>query len=83
MTKKISAFALMACLATSFAFAADSNKCASSADSAKTVATQTAATDSTQQDSAVKDNKKDKHNAKPAPSTQDREFDKVLQGIYG
>jgi hypothetical protein len=32
---------------------------------------------------SAKDNKKNKHNAKPAPTDQDREFDKVLQGIYG
>ena len=79
MTKKISAFALMACLATSFAFAAESNKRAS-ADTAKTETAQTA---STQQASCpTKDNKNQK-NAKTAPSTQEQEFDKVLQGIHG
>jgi len=81
MTKRISALALMACLATSFAFAADSNKRASSADNTKAEAAQAA---TTQQDSTtVKNNKKDKHNAKPAPSTQEQEFDKVLLGIHG
>ncbi len=81
MTKKISAFAVMAFLATSFAFAADNTKRASTDDA---TATQAATTNHVQQDSsAKKDNNKDKHNAKPAPSTQEREFDKVLQGIYG
>jgi hypothetical protein len=79
MTRKISAFAIMACLATSFAFAEDNAKCASSTDNAKAEATQTATTDK----NVAKDSKKNQNNAKPAPSTQDREFDKVLQGIYG
>jgi len=32
---------------------------------------------------SAKDSKKNKHNAKPAPTDQDREFDRVLQGIFG
>ena len=88
MTRKLSTFAIMACLASSLAFAGDKAKVASSADNAKTEATQTATADNIQQDgsnpcAAVKDKKKNKHGAKPAPSEQEREFDKVLQGIYG
>ena len=88
MTRKLSTFAIMACLASSLAFAGDKAKPTSSADSAKTETTQTATSDNIQQDgsapcSSAKDNKKNKHNAKPAPSDQKREFDRVLQGIYG
>jgi hypothetical protein len=88
MTRKLSTFAIMACLASSLAFAGDKNKPTTSADNAKTETTQTAASDNMQQEgsspcASAKDNKKHKHNAKPAPTDQDREFDKVLQGIYG
>ena len=63
MTRKLSTFAIMACLATSLAFAGDKNKPASSADNAKAETTQTAASDNVQQDgsnpcASAKDNKK-------------------------
>ena len=88
MTRKLSTFAIMACLASSLAFAGDKNKPTSAADSAKTAATQTAASDNIPQEgsnpcASAKGDKKNKHNAKPAPTDQDREFQKVLQGIYG
>jgi hypothetical protein len=88
MTRKLSTFAIMACLASSLAFAGDKNKPTSSADSAKTETTQTTASDNIPQEGSspcdsAKGDKKNKHNAKPAPTDQDREFDKVLQGIYG
>ena len=88
MTRKISAFAIMACLASSLALAGDKANATPSAGDAKAEATQTATTDNTQQDGSkpcapVKDTRKNKHNAKPAPSNQDREFDRVLQGIHG
>jgi hypothetical protein len=88
MTRKLSTFALMACLASSLAFAGDKAKPASSPDDAKAEATQTATTDNTQQDgnspcASAKSNGKNKQNAKPAPSDQEREFDKALLGIYG
>jgi hypothetical protein len=88
MTRKLSTFAIVACLASSLAFASDKAKPKSSADGAKAEATQTAASDNVQQDgsspcAADKDKKKKKHDAKPAPSDQEREFNKVLQGIYG
>ena len=85
MRKKISTFAIMACLASSLAFASDKAKPAA-ADEA--TATQAAASDNAaQKDNSPCDSKKDrnkaKHNAKPAPSNQEKEFDRVLQGIYG
>jgi hypothetical protein len=86
MTRKLSTIAIMACLASSLAFAGDKNKPASSADDAKAETTQTAdAPKNMQQEpcASAKGDKKNKHNAKPAPTDQDREFDKVLQGIYG
>jgi hypothetical protein len=89
MTRKLSTFAIMVCLASSLAFAGDKAKPASSADNAKAEATQTAGSHNIHQDGgsprvAAKDKKrKNKNDAKPAPTDQDREFDKVLQGIYG
>jgi hypothetical protein len=88
MTRKLSTFAIMACLASSLAFAGDKNKPTSSADNAQTQTNQTATSDNIQQDSSspcasAKGDKKNKHNAKPAPTDQEREFDRVLRGIYG
>ena len=88
MIRKLSTFAIMACLASSLAFAGDKAKPTSSADGAKAEATQTATPDNIQQNgsspcASAKDKKKNKHDAKPAPSDQEREFDRVLQGIYG
>lgn len=86
MTKKISTFAIMACLASSLAFAGDKAKATSSADDAKAAAAATS-DKATQNDNSpcgsAKDKNKAKHTAKPAPSDQEKEFDKVLQGIYG
>jgi hypothetical protein len=88
MTRKLSTFAIMAFLASSLAFAGDKPKPAPSVDDAKAEATQTATPDSTQQNGSspcdsAKDKKKNKHHAKPVPSDQEREFDRVLMGIYG
>jgi hypothetical protein len=86
MTRKLSTIAIMACLASSLAFAGDKNKPTSSADDAKAETTQTAAAPENMQQepcASAKGDKKNKHNAKPAPTDQDREFDRVLQGIYG
>ena len=88
MRKQIYCFAIMACLASSLAFAGDKAKPARSVDDAKAEATQTAAPDNIQQNgsrpcASAKDDKKSKHNTKPAPSDQEREFDRVLMGIYG
>jgi|GEM_PF-2781000 len=91
MTGKVSLFAIMACLATSLAFAGDKAKPSPCPDNAKTEAPQTASSDNVQQDGSGPDvgdkdkkkNKKNKKNAKPAPTDQEREFDRVLQGIFG
>jgi hypothetical protein len=88
MTRKLSTFAIMACLASSLAFAGDKAKRAPSADDGKSEATQTASPDNIEQNGnnpcpSAKDSKRNKHNRKPAPSDQEREFDKVLMGIYG
>ena len=86
MARKLSTIAIMACLASSLAFAGDKNKPTSSADNAKAETTQPATTPKNMQQepcASAKSDKKNKHNAKPAATDQDREFDKVLQGIYG
>lgn len=88
MKRKISAFAIMACLASSLAFAGDKAKSKSSAECAQPAA---AASDNATKDNNSpcvstndkNDKKKDKKKAKPAPSDQEQQFDKVLQGIYG
>jgi hypothetical protein len=87
MTKKISTFAIMVCLASSLAFAGDKAKSASSDEA--TASTAATSDNATQKDEnpcgSAKDNKKDKDKAKgkPAPSKQEEEFDRVLRGIYG
>jgi hypothetical protein len=88
MTRKLSALAIMACLASSLAFASEKCKPAPSAEDAKAEATQTVTADNNQQDgrrssSAGRDKSNRKHEAKPAPTEQEREFDRVLRGIYG
>ena len=91
MTKRISTLALMTCLAGSLAFAQDMAKATPSADDAGAATVTQAAQNSTSPDSngncpPEKANKKAKRDAKPAPkkpTTQDQEFDRVLQGTYG
>ena len=85
MTKKISTFAIMVCLANSLAFAGDKAKSASSDEA--TATTPATSDNATQRDKSLcgsaKDNKKDKVKGKPAPSNQEEEFDRVLRAIYG
>jgi len=85
MTKKISNFAIMACLASSLAFASDKATPASSDDA---TATTTANSDNAAQKyksacSSAEDTNKAKVKAKPVPTLQEQEFDRVLRGIYG
>jgi hypothetical protein len=85
MTKKISTFAMMICLASSLALAGDKGKSASSDEA---TATSAATSDNARQTDkspcgSAKDTKKGKAKAKPAPSNQEEEFDRVLRGIYG
>jgi hypothetical protein len=83
-------FALMASLTlfSSLAFAGDKNKSASD----NTQPAVTAAADNTSannnpcvstSDQKASNKKNNKNKAKPAPTDQEKEFDKVLMGIYG
>src|ERR1700739_3457583 len=68
MTRKLSTIAIMACLASSLAFAGDKNKTTSSADDKPETAQTAAAPENMQQEpcASAKGDKKNKHNAKPA-----------------
>jgi hypothetical protein len=85
MTKKISTFAIMACLASSLAFAGDKAKSVSSDDATVTIAaiSGNAAQKDNSPCGSAKDTNKAKLKAKPAPSNQEQEFDRVLRSIYG
>jgi hypothetical protein len=85
MTKKISTFAIMACLASSLAFADDKAKSVSSDDATATTAaiSDSAAQKDNSPCGSARDTNKAKQKAKPAPSNQEQEFDRVLRGIYG
>jgi len=74
MTKKLSMFALIACMAGSLAFASDGANGAMSASSAGKTSCPTT--------NENKDKKKE-HNAKQAPSKEEQEFDHMLLGIHG
>jgi hypothetical protein len=84
-------FALMASLTlfSSLAFAADKNKSASSSDEIQPAAAVAAGNTSANNNPCVSNgdkrasDKKSKNKAKPAPTDQEKEFDKVLMGIYG
>jgi hypothetical protein len=91
MTKRISTLALMTCLAFSLALAQDKTNVGPSADDAGATAVKNTAPNSAGPENQnncppEKVNKKAKHAAKPAskkPTTQEEEFDRVLQGNYG
>ena len=85
MTQKISTFAIMACLVSSLAFASDKAKPASFDDATGTTASTSdnAAEKDNSACGSAKDTNKAKVKAKPAPSNQEQEFDRVLRGIYG
>jgi hypothetical protein len=74
MTKRVSTFAIMACLVSSLAFAGE-----------KSVTTSDTTTNNTDVRSSAKDKNtaKVKRNAKPAPSKEEQEFDRMLLGIHG
>jgi hypothetical protein len=84
VTKIIPTFAIMACLASSLAFASDKSKSAS--DSATMTAAATSDNTAPKDDGpcgSAKDTNQERLKTKPAPSNQEREFDRVLLGIYG
>ena len=85
MKKKISVLAILASLSASLAFAGDNTKPASSKDAQPAA---NAAAASTEQNPCVtndksKKAKKSKANQKPEPTDQEKEFDRVLMGIFG
>ena len=85
MTKRISMFAIMACLGSSLAFAGHKAKSASPDDATATTAATSG--NATQKDKgpcgSAQDADKAKLKARPAPSNQEKEFDRVVRGIYG
>jgi hypothetical protein len=91
MTKRISTLAIMVCLAGSLALAQDAVKAVQPTDEPGAATVKNAVSNSTGTDSSgncpsEKTNKKAKRDATPAPkkpTTQDEEFDRVLQGTYG
>jgi len=92
MIKRVSALALVICLAHSpVLVAGQSNPAQSTGDAQPTASQETVrhkANDNESDDAGFtnhkrKDKKKPKHNEKPAPSKEEQEFEKVLQGIYG
>ena len=87
MKTKLSTLALIACLASSFAFAGDKGKSKAAPEDANAAASQHATMAGKKQDSDMtsapnKEKKKSKH-AAPAPTTQEQQFEEVLRGIYG
>jgi hypothetical protein len=87
MKTKLSTLALIACLASSFAFAGDKAKSKAAPEDANAAANQHAMMTGKSQDgdkasAATKGKKKSKH-AAPAPTTQEQQFEEVLRGIYG
>ena len=92
MIKRVSAFALVMCLANSpVLIVGQSNPAQSIGDAQPTAIQETVhhKTNDNESDEAGftnhkrKDQKKPKHNEKPTPSKEEQEFEKVLQGIYG
>ncbi len=86
MKTKLSTLALIACLGSALAFAGEKDKSKHSNDDAN-AANQPAATETAKQDNengtAAKHKKKMKNQVKPAPTTQEQQFDEVLRGIWG
>jgi hypothetical protein len=91
MTKRLSLLALMICMAGSLAFAGDgvqsgSYPAAAPATTPDTSGTTGSASETPASTTKEKKNKKDKkktHEAKPAPTKEEQEFDHMLLGIHG
>jgi hypothetical protein len=79
MTKRLSMFALMTCLAGSLAFAGDGAKSKSSSADATVASAGEKPCPATDE----KQDKKKEHKAKQAPSKEEQEFDHMLLGIHG
>jgi hypothetical protein len=86
MKKNMTQVAIVALLFSSLAFAQDKFTSASTdAQPASTARAENAPDNNNPcvSSSDKKDKKKDKNKAKPAPTDQEEQFNKVLQGIYG
>ena len=92
MTRKLTHIAIMAFFLSSLAFAGDRTSSTSSDDPAganavssedTTAKNKPCVTSGDQNDKKDKQKDKNKNKAKPAPTDQEKEFDKVLLGIYG
>ncbi len=90
MTKKFSTLALMAFLASWLTVAGAQNTTSRPAADTKAAAAQKAMSDNAKQDgrdqsssAKSKNKKKTQHRVKPAPSKEEQDLAKVLQGIYG
>jgi hypothetical protein len=85
MKKNLTQVAIMALLFSSLGFAGDKDKSTSAATGAQpaSAARSEQVADHNTPCVSTGDKKKDKNQAKPAPSDQEEQFNKVLQGIYG
>src|SRR5262249_29410631 len=92
MTMKFARLALLACLAGASVIAAGQNNSSSSASDSHAVAVGDAGShernyslrkESGSDCGKKKHKEKSKHDAKPAPSKEEQEFDRVLLGIHG
>jgi hypothetical protein len=89
MKRNLSYVAIMALLFSSLAFAGDKDKSTSTAGDAQPASAAGSENTAQSNDNPCvsagdkADKKKDKNKAKPAPSDQEEQFNKVLMGIYG
>ncbi len=85
MKNRISQVAIMLLVSGALAFAGDKDKSAAASDNAQP--SSTTQSDGTMPNNSpcvsTDDKKENKNKTKPAPSDQEQQFDKVLQGIYG
>lgn len=88
MTRRVSTLAFIVCLASWLASAVGQTNSTQCSNDVQTTPTQSVVHQEADHSAASasdkkKGKKKAKHNAKPAPSKQEQEFEKVLQGIFG
>jgi hypothetical protein len=88
MKRNFSHVAIMAVLFSSLAFAGDKDKSTSTTTDAQPSAARSDNAAQSNDNPCVsagekQDKKKDKNRAKPMPSDQEEQFNKVLMGIYG
>ena len=87
MKKKLSTLAILASMSASLAFAGERAKPAATPDETNAPATAVATNNNSsgEQNPCVttKQNKKTKNHNKAEPTDQEKEFDRVLMGIFG